>query len=269
LKALKYLTKKYHITHIRISGYNSRANGLIEHLHFDVRQSLFKAVNGDQKRWSQAVYLVFWAERITVCKRMGCSPYFAVTGSHPLIPLDISKATYLQPPLTSILSSTDLIAHQAIALQKHEEDLNRLHSTVFDAGRKAAKRFEKNHSHTIHDFNFQHGNLVLIRNTQVEKALNHKMQPRYIGPLIVIACNFGGMYILCELDGSVLHRPIAAFHVIPYFARKSIPLPERFMDIDYKHLDELKNTLNIDGENNDDEEPSQDFTDEDNEDTEP
>jgi hypothetical protein len=41
------------------------------------------------------------------------------------------------------------------------------------------------------------------------------------------------------------------------------------MDIDYKCLDELKNTPNIDGENNDDEEPSQDFTNEDDEDTEP
>jgi hypothetical protein len=41
------------------------------------------------------------------------------------------------------------------------------------------------------------------------------------------------------------------------------------MDIDYKRLDELKNTSNIDGENNDDEEPLQDFTDEDDEDMEP
>jgi hypothetical protein len=49
LKALEYLAKKYHITHIRISGYNSHANGLVEHPHFDVRQSLFKAVDGDQK----------------------------------------------------------------------------------------------------------------------------------------------------------------------------------------------------------------------------
>jgi hypothetical protein len=266
LKAMEYLAKKYHITHIRISGYNSRANGLVECPHFDVRQSLFKAVDGDQKRWSQAVYSVFWAERITVRKRMGCSPYFAVTGSHPLIPLDISEATYLQPPPNSLLSSTDLIARRAIALQKREEDLNHLHSKVFDARRKAAQRFEKHHSRTIHDFNFHRGDLVLIRNTQVEKALNRKMRPRYVGPLIVIARNFGGAYILCELDGSVLHRPIAAFRVIPYFARKSLPLPENFMDIDYKRLDELQKTTNIDGEENDDEEPSQEIIDDEDED---
>lgn len=50
LKALEYLAKKYHITHIRISDYNSRTNGLVECPHFDVRQSLFKAIDGDQKQ---------------------------------------------------------------------------------------------------------------------------------------------------------------------------------------------------------------------------
>jgi hypothetical protein len=49
LKAMEYLSKRYHINHIWISGYNSRANGTVEHSHFDVRQLLFKVVNSDQK----------------------------------------------------------------------------------------------------------------------------------------------------------------------------------------------------------------------------
>ena len=48
VKALTYLAKHYHITPIRISGYNSRANGLVERSHFDVRQALFKACNGEE-----------------------------------------------------------------------------------------------------------------------------------------------------------------------------------------------------------------------------
>jgi hypothetical protein len=65
LKAMEYLSKRYHLNHIRISGYNSRANGTVERSHFDVCQSLFKVIDGDQKRWSLGVYSVFWAERVT------------------------------------------------------------------------------------------------------------------------------------------------------------------------------------------------------------
>jgi hypothetical protein len=246
LSALVRLSKRYGINHIRVSGYNSRANGLVERPHFDVRQSLYKAADGKQNRWSQVAYSVFWAERITVRRRMGCSPYFAVTGSHPLIPLDISEATYLQPPPDSILSTTDLIARRAIALQKRSTHLSKLHSTVYETRLKIARRFEKKHEKTIHDYNFQRGDLVLQRNTAIEKSLNRKMRPRYTGPMIVISRNYGGAYILCELDGSVPHRPVAAFRVIPYFARKSIPLPDNFIDIDTKRLRELEESEDID-----------------------
>ena len=64
---------------------------------------------------------------------MCCSPYFAVTGSHPLIPLDISEAPYLQPPPDSILLTTDLIAQCAIALQICSIDLEILYLKVYSA----------------------------------------------------------------------------------------------------------------------------------------
>ena len=240
IAALLYLLKCYHINYIRISGYNLRANGIIERSHFDVRQALFKAVDGEESKWSRGAYSVIWAERITVRKRMGCSPYYATTGTHPLIPLDITEATYLQPPPNSILSTTDLIARRAIALQKCDQDLSTLHRKVYRARLRAAILFECKYARTIKNFNFKKGNLVLMRNTQIEYALNRKMKPRYLGPLIVISRNKGGAYIVCELDGSVLHRPIAAFQLLPYLARKLIVLPDGFIDIDTKRLRQLE-----------------------------
>ena len=133
VKAMEYLAKQYNIKHIQISGYNSQANGLVERSHFDVCQALFKACDGDQGKWSSSAYSVFWAERVTVQRRMGCSPYFATTGTHPLLPFDIAEASYLLPPPESVLSSTDLIARRAIALQKRQPQLTQLHDKVYDA----------------------------------------------------------------------------------------------------------------------------------------
>src|SRR5882762_7134687 len=242
VKALAHLSKKYHINHICISGYNSRANGLVERTHFDVRQSLFKAVDGDQAKWSRACYSVFWADRVTVRRRMGCSPYFAATGTHPILPFDIGEATYLLPPPDRTLSTTELIANRAIALQKCRAHLANLHSRVMSARLQAAVRFEREHDSTISDFNFKRGDLVLVRNTAIEKALNRKMRACYIGPLVVISRNKGGAYIICELDGSVFDRPIATYRVIPYLARRSLTLPnlDDFINIPRKRIDEME-----------------------------
>ena len=109
LKALAYLEKHYHIKHIRISRYNSCANGIVEQLHFKVKEAIFKACDGDESKWSGVAYSVFWAERVTIRCRMGCSPYFSATGTHPLLLIDIVEANYLLPPPESILSSTNLI----------------------------------------------------------------------------------------------------------------------------------------------------------------
>ena len=242
VKAVTYLAKKYHIHHIRISGYNSQANGVVERSHFDARQALFKAVDGVQSKWSKGAYSIFWADRITVRRRMGCSPYFAVTGTYSIIPLDIAESTYLLPPPTTVLSTTDLIASHVVALQKRHSHLSVLHSRVMAARVQAAVRFERDNISTIRDFDFQRGDLVLVRNTAIEKALNRKMRPRYVGPLIVISRNRGGAYIVCELNGSVFDRPIAAFRVVPYLARKSIPLPnlDDFLDVSRARLAEME-----------------------------
>jgi len=244
VKAVTYLAKKYHIHHIRISGYNSRANGIVERPHFDVRQALYKAVDGDQAKWHKAAYSVFWADRVTIRRRMGCSPYFAATGTHPILPLDIAEATYLLPPPDTVLSTTDLIARRAIALQKRKAHLSALHSLVMSARLQAAIRFERDHATTMRDFDFKTGDLVLVRNTAIEKALNRKMRARYIGPLVVVSRNKGGAYIICELNGSVFDRPVAAFRVIPYFARKSISIPnlDDFLDIPTTRLREMESS---------------------------
>ena len=185
---------------------------------------------------------------------MGCSPYFATTGTHPLLPLDIAEATYLLPPPDAPLSSTDLIARCAVALQKRRSHLAALASDVYAARIKAAIRFKQERATTIVKYNFKLGDLVLIRNTAIEKSLNRKMCARYLGPLIVISQNKGGAYIVSELDGSVFDHPIAAFRVIPYFARQHIDIPplDELIDISTRQLHELKDSTAADPDNDSD-----------------
>ena len=118
---------------------------------------------------------------------MGCSPYFATTSTQPLLPLDITEATYLLPLPNAPLSTTDLIAWRAVALQKCWSHLAALASDVYTTQIKATICFEQEHAATIINYDFKLGDLILIRNTAIEKSLNRKMRVRYLGPLIVIS----------------------------------------------------------------------------------
>ena len=181
---------------------------------------------------------------------MGCAPYYAVTGTHPLLPFDIIEANYLLPPPDSLLASIDLIARRAVALQKRAEDLDQLRARVHQERNRAAAHFERDHAANIKNYDFKPGNLVLVRNTAIEKALNRKMRPRYTGPLVVVSRNRGGAYILCELDGTLSHAPFAAFRIIPYFAREHIDIPDiqNHIDVTVARLREMEDATDQDPE---------------------
>ena len=89
---------------------------------------------------------------------------------------------------------------------------------------------------------------MLVRNTAIEKALNKKMRPRYFGPMVIVSRNRGGAYIICDLDGTLAHAPIAAFRIVPYFAREHLDLPdlEQHIDVSVTRLRELEDTTTAD-----------------------
>ena len=59
---LVWLQEKYGIRGVRISAYNSQANGKIERVHFDIRQALAKATGGDIGKWYYFLKMVLWAD---------------------------------------------------------------------------------------------------------------------------------------------------------------------------------------------------------------
>ena len=231
-KAVEVLRHRYGIRAITISPYNSQANGKVERYHLDLREALAKATGDNLSQWRFFVPHVAWSERITVRKKFGCSPYFMVTGSHPIIPLDVLEATWLVELPDRTLSTEELIGYRAQALFKHQAHLLAMRERVTEEKRKRVLQYEKDHLNRITTRKFKPGDLVLMRNTRVEDTLGRKMWPRYLGPLIVIKQHKkSGAYILAEMDGATLHQPVAEFRIIPYHARKSIQLPDDIHDL--------------------------------------
>jgi hypothetical protein len=232
IAALNSLAKRYGINHIRISGYNAQANGLVKRKHWDLRQALYKIADSVESKWHRGFYATLWAKHITPRRTMGYSPYFAAHNLHPILPFDIDKATYLLPPPDKILTTKDLIICRACQLQHRLTDIDDLCKKVHQAQLENMHCFALKHPTKIKNYKFTTSDLVLVQNTAIEKSFDCKMRLQYLSPYIFISHNTGSTYILAELDSTVLKNTIGAFRVIPYHPRKVIPLPNIFDIID-------------------------------------
>jgi hypothetical protein len=241
-KVLDEMSVKFRIGYIRISKYNHQANGIIESPNSGFRQSLYKAcetLGWGVNKWYQVFHHVLWAERITHRRGMGCSPYFAAHGIHPLLPFDITEATTLLPAPDSTMTPQELVGRRAAEFIKRTQQLETIRDRVFEYRKKAMEKFVEKNFFKIRDYQFERGDLVLVRNTRYEMSHNRKKFVRWLGPYIFLAKNRREAIILCDLAGTVHRDSYATFRIIPYFPRKAVVLPavEGFLDITPEQLD--------------------------------
>jgi hypothetical protein len=50
VEALNWLAEQYGIHHIRISPYNSQANGIVEHRHLDASEAIMKVCDREERQ---------------------------------------------------------------------------------------------------------------------------------------------------------------------------------------------------------------------------
>jgi len=149
--ALDWLASKFRICHIRISAYNSRANGIVERQHRTIRESLVKTCEGDNSKWPTLAPLVFWADRATTRKFTGYSPFYMAHGIEPILPFDLTLATFLVPDLCQSLSIADLLTARARQLQMRQADLDKVHDRILKSSFASVRQFEKQYQNTVKD----------------------------------------------------------------------------------------------------------------------
>ncbi len=130
------------------------------------------------------------------------------------------------------MEDSDLLALRIRQLEKRDIDLQSAAQRLTQARMRSKEQFEKRYAKRITHRTYQEGDWVLIRNSAVEKELDRKTKPRYLGPYVIVRRTRGGSYVIRELSGAISRRGIAAFRLIPYIAREGISTLEMLKDDD-------------------------------------
>ena len=93
--AFAKLLQRYGIPQVRISAYNSRANGVVERGHYIIREAIVKSCQGKIKDWPNKVPLAFFADKITTSHVTEFSPYYLLYGVHLVLPIGPFEAIFL------------------------------------------------------------------------------------------------------------------------------------------------------------------------------
>lgn len=190
------------------------------------------------RNWHRKVPLAFFADRISVSRVTGYSAYYLLHGQHPLLPLDLCDMSFLVHGFTSGMSSEDLLALRIQQLERHDEDIAKAASVLREARFRSKAQFERRFEKQMRHKFYEPGDLVIVRNSKIDKSLNKKHKPRYLGPFEVDRRTQGGSYVLKELDGTFIRKGVAAFRLYPYIDRNSpiiekiSPKDEAFIDTD-------------------------------------
>ncbi|RDX40918.1 hypothetical protein OH76DRAFT_1326605, partial [Lentinus brumalis] len=217
--ATKKLLKRYGNPQIKITPYNKHASGVVEQGHFTIRQAILKDCKDQPKRWPEKVPLAFFADRVTTRHSTGFSPFYLLHGTHPILPFDLTEATFMISGYRAGLSSTDLLTLRMRQLDKRPADLEKASEAILRSRLASKAQFEKRFQHRLRRLPIRQGSLVLIRNSARDAGLDAKYAPRYSGPYMVHRQTKAGTYVLKELDGTHMRQSFASFRLLPYHPR--------------------------------------------------
>jgi hypothetical protein len=251
-KAFEILVEKYNLPQVKISAYNSPANGVVERGHYIIREALVKACEGNINRWPNLVHHTFFADKIMPRKATGFSPFYLLYGIDPVLPFDLTEVTYLVDGFYAGMDSVDLLALRIRQLEKRPSDLAKAAESIIAQRVKNKAQFEKRYRRLLRKEDYEPGELVIVQNSSTFKSHNRKHKARYLGPLVVERKTIGGSYVLKDLDGTINRRSVAARRLLPYHSRGDLQL-DRIEKITKDSLGEDSDTVSI-GEDTESEE---------------
>ena len=227
----KELLERFNVRNVQVAAYHPQSNGLVERRHQNIINTLAKLIapSGKPGNWPAHLATVSWADRITVRKSMGMTPYRVVFGQGCLLPVEIAMESWSVVDWLRVERAgnrrAELLALRARQLERRLEDIERA-AEVQQKSREANREyFHKHRRHRPEGENhkLRGGDLVLLHDAKLDTSHSHKLSNRWSGPYrIADATKKGGRgtYRLAELNGTMLQGYFSGDRVKRFIARE-------------------------------------------------
>jgi hypothetical protein len=146
------------------------------------------------------------ADRATVNATTGVSPYYFITGTNMVLPIELTVPTWSTLPWSTIEDRSDLIAMRARQIERRDSDVR---EALFRAERMRENNADySDDRHTLRTDPLEEGHLVLLHDTQKAGDMSavQKLKYRWLGPYKIAEVKGNGSYAIAELDGTRVHH---------------------------------------------------------------
>jgi hypothetical protein len=214
------LLRKRDIRRIVVSPYHAQSNGMIERGHKPIVDALAKLTGQFGGRWEHHLHAVLWADRTTVHRPTGHTPFYMLHGREAVVPVESRYATWRTLEWSKARDREELLALRARQFEIRDQDLEEAVLRKKRVRQEGKEAFDKRHN--IKKRPLEVGDIVLKHDTvrKIDKSRKRKLDYRWLGPYRIIAANpIKGNYTLAELDGTELKGTIAGFRIKPFVQR--------------------------------------------------
>lgn len=85
---------------------------------------MIKACEGQPKQWPTHVYHAFFADRVTISKSTGYSPFFLLYGVNPILPFDLFDHTYMSKDFYPTMQTWQLLSYRIKQLAQKTDHID-------------------------------------------------------------------------------------------------------------------------------------------------
>ncbi|MBW0480664.1 hypothetical protein O181_020379 [Austropuccinia psidii MF-1] len=140
---------------------------MVERGHKKLKEALLKMCGENGSKWKEYLPIVTLADRISVKRKTGYSPFDLQFGQQAILPINIETNTYLAIEWNKISTTEELFEARAIQISAKEETKLKAADKLRDSRNKSAQYVDKKMAHKLRN-PLQPGDFVLVYNKTLE-----------------------------------------------------------------------------------------------------